>query len=232
MTIKFLLFFARYFPQFFHCIHQMPSCMITSIQPYQIFQASDENVNVLYHPPELEGPILFSFREKVFFGKKRASVRVESGDWSDRFALDAAGSTGVVECKANEMIYEVKIYFQSKCRSKIRIFFCIQIAVHNTLTHNSLTKQIMFIPMYVMMNKAPFTIEVQEDRRPGDPWIEVPQDQCVPLWPKTDSSKLLRVKTKDDMNLSSPFRFNEVQCSLLRFNNKVFIGTRRFEDRN
>lgn len=79
----------------------------------------------------------------------------------------------------------------------------------------------MFIPMYVMMNKAPFPIEVQEDRRPGDPWIEVPQDQCVPLWPKTDSSKLLRVKSKDDLNLSSPFRFNEVQCSLLRFNNKV-----------
>ncbi|XP_037042887.1 vacuolar protein sorting-associated protein 13-like, partial [Bradysia coprophila] len=108
-------------------------------------KASDENVNVLYHPPEWEGPILFSFREKVFFGKKRASVRVESGEWSDRFALDAAGSTGVVECKSNEMIYEI--------------------AVHNTLTHNSLTKQIMFIPMYVMMNKAPFTIEVQEDRR-------------------------------------------------------------------
>lgn len=93
----------------------------------------------------------------------------------------------------------------------------------------------MFIPMYVMMNKAPFTIEVQEDRRPGDPWIEVPQDKCVPLWPKTDSSKLLRVKSKDDMSLSSPFKFNEVQCSLLRFNNKVCSGIwftkakRRFE---
>lgn len=74
----------------------------------KLVQASDENVNVLYHPPELEGPILFSFREKVFFGKKRASVRVESGEWSDRFALDAAGSTGVVECKSNDMIYEVK----------------------------------------------------------------------------------------------------------------------------
>lgn len=74
-----------------------------------------------------------------------------------------------------------------------------------------------------MMNKAPFTIEVQEDRRPGDPWIEVQQDQCVPLWPRTDSSKLLRVKSKDDMNLSSPFKMNEVQCSLLRFNNKVIL---------
>lgn len=71
-------------------------------------------MNVLYHPPELEGPILFSFREKVFFGKKRASVRVDSGEWSDKFALDAAGSTGVVQSKANDMVYEVFIahFFQ------------------------------------------------------------------------------------------------------------------------
>lgn len=82
--------------------------LVTSI-PNTILQTSDESTNVLYHPPELEGPILFSFREKVFFGKKRASVRVESGEWSDRFALDAAGSTGVVECKSNDMIYEVRL---------------------------------------------------------------------------------------------------------------------------
>lgn len=71
-------------------------------------QSTDENVNVLYHPPELGGPILFSYREKVFFGKKRAAVRVENGDWSEKFALDAAGSTGLVECYANGTKYEVK----------------------------------------------------------------------------------------------------------------------------
>lgn len=63
---------------------------------------------MLYHPPELGGPILFSYREKVFFGKKRAAVRVENGDWSEKFALDAAGSTGLVECYANGTKYEVK----------------------------------------------------------------------------------------------------------------------------
>lgn len=70
-------------------------------------QSSDENVNVLYHPPDYKGPILFSYREKVFFGKKRASLRVENGDWSDKFSLDAAGSTGVVECTADGLKYEV-----------------------------------------------------------------------------------------------------------------------------
>lgn len=75
------------------------------------FQSSDENVNVLYHPPDLEGPILFSYREKLFFGKKKASLRVENGDWSEKFALDAAGSTGVVECNADEVKYEVSDAF-------------------------------------------------------------------------------------------------------------------------
>lgn len=72
-----------------------------------LFQSTDESVNVLYHPPDLEGPILFSYREKVFFGKKRAAVRVENGEWSEKFALDAAGSTGLVECKADSVKYEV-----------------------------------------------------------------------------------------------------------------------------
>lgn len=64
---------------------------------------------MLTHPPDWEGPILFSYREKVFFGKKRAAVRVENGDWSEKFALDAAGSTGLVECKADGLKYEVSL---------------------------------------------------------------------------------------------------------------------------
>lgn len=43
----------------------------------------------------------------MFFGKKRAAVRVENGEWSEKFALDAAGSTGLVECKADGFTYEV-----------------------------------------------------------------------------------------------------------------------------
>lgn len=34
-------------------------------------------------------------------------MRVENGEWSDKFALDAAGSTGVVECKFEHVKYEV-----------------------------------------------------------------------------------------------------------------------------
>jgi hypothetical protein len=72
-------------------------------------EQADENTNILYHPPEYEGPVLFSFREKAFFGKKKAAIRVDSGDWCDRFSLDVAGSSGVVECKANGMTYLVRL---------------------------------------------------------------------------------------------------------------------------
>lgn len=155
---------------------------------------------MLYHPPKLEGPILFSYREKVFFGKKRAAVRVENGDWSEKFALDAAGSTGLVECKAGGVNYEM--------------------AVHNTLTHNSLTKQITFMPFYVVINKAPFTIQVQENKRPGDPWLIVDPEQCVPLWPKSND-KTLHVRASDDETVSRPFKFTDPQCTLLKLKNRV-----------
>lgn len=70
-------------------------------------QPNDENTNILYHPPEYDGPILFSFREKVFFGKKKAAIRVDTGEWSEKFSLDVAGSSGVIACQANNMTYQV-----------------------------------------------------------------------------------------------------------------------------
>lgn len=85
-----------------------------------LFQSTDESVNVLYHPPNWEGPILFSYREKMFFGKKRAAIRVETGDWSEKFALDAAGSTGLVECKANGVKYEVNFKYSTSLSHKIQ----------------------------------------------------------------------------------------------------------------
>lgn len=71
------------------------------------FQASDDEKNILFHPAKFDQPILFSFKEKAFFGKKKASIRVGNGDWCEKFSLDVAGSSGVVMCKANGHIYQV-----------------------------------------------------------------------------------------------------------------------------
>lgn len=98
------------------------------------FQGSDENLNILHHPPDFKGPILFSFNAKNFFGKKKASIRIERGEWSDKFSLDVAGSCGVVVCKNNNAIYQVVyffheangfsfnfLYFRSACTINLRI---------------------------------------------------------------------------------------------------------------
>lgn len=73
-----------------------------------LFQTTDDHLNVLYHPEHFKGPILFSFRSKAFFGKKKAMIRVEDGEWSDKFSIDVAGSEGVVACKYNGMTYQVR----------------------------------------------------------------------------------------------------------------------------
>lgn len=154
----------------------------------------------MYHPPDHEGPILFSYPGKNFFGKKKTSVRVDSGEWSDKFSMDVAGSSGMVVCPSDNRKYAI--------------------AVHNTLTEYTLTKKITFLPFYVLVNKAPFDIEVQESSRPSDPWISIPGNTVRPLWPKTDLYQVLRARCCDDpTNISTGFKYTDVQITLLRLSN-------------
>lgn len=83
------------------------SCCNISISASHKLQQSDETANVIYHPEDFKGPVLFSFRAKSFFGKKKASIRVEDGEWSDKFSLDVAGSSGVVSCTTGGTTYQV-----------------------------------------------------------------------------------------------------------------------------
>lgn len=70
-------------------------------------QQFEDTANIIYHPEYLKGPILFSFKPKSFFGKKKASVKVEDGEWSDKFSLDVAGSSGVISCTTGDTTYQV-----------------------------------------------------------------------------------------------------------------------------
>lgn len=76
------------------------------------------------------------------------------------------------------------------------------------------------MPFYVLTNKAPFTIRVQENNRSADSWVVIEPDQSVPLWPKSDT-KTLHVRAGDDDNVSRPFKFDEAQCTLLKLKNRV-----------
>ena len=50
---------------------------------------------------------------------------------------------------------------------------CLQIGVHIELTHSALTKQVVFMPYYVIVNNASYIIECQEADRLADPWVKV-----------------------------------------------------------
>ncbi|CAG9795097.1 unnamed protein product [Diatraea saccharalis] len=160
----------------------------------------DETGNVIFHPKDYKEPILFSFRAKNFFGKKKAAIRIEFGEWSDKFSLDVPGSSGVVICK-----YEGRTY---------------QVAVTNQLTFNSLTKTVIFTPFFLIINEAPFAIQYQELQRSGDPWREVENNSSAPLWPvieKEDKLLLLRVAGSTDH--AQPFLYTEQNSVCLKLNN-------------
>lgn len=92
--------------------------------------------------------------------------------------------------------------------------------MQNVLTNNSLTKQIIFMPFYVLINRAPFDIEVQEDQRPADPHIVVKSNDCAPLWPRAEGKRMLRAKAVDTNEITAPFKYDDVQCTLLQLKNK------------
>ena len=72
-------------------------------------QAEDrkDNPPTIHHPSTMES-ILFSFRGKFFFTKKKALVKVDGkSDWSNKFSLDVAGSSGSVICKSPTQDFEV-----------------------------------------------------------------------------------------------------------------------------
>jgi vacuolar protein sorting-associated protein 13A/C len=145
--------------------------------------------------------VLFSFRAKSFFGKKKASIKVEDGEWSDKFSLDVAGSSGVVSCTCGDTTY--------------------QIGVHIQLTHSTLTKQVVFMPYYVIVNNASYVIECQEADRPADPWVKVKPGECSPLWPRSkDQKKEMKVRIHGTSEMSAQFSYSTVHTTMLKLSNK------------
>ncbi|CAH2105532.1 unnamed protein product [Euphydryas editha] len=162
---------------------------------------ADETSNVIFHPKDYKEPILFSFRAKNFFGKKKAAIRVEFGEWSDKFSLDVPGSSGVVICKNEGRTY--------------------QVAVTNQLTFNSLTKMVIFTPFFLIINECPFPIQYQEFNRPGDPWQEVEQNSSSPLWPVVErDDKLLLLRVSGSAEHAAPFLYTEQLSVCLKLNNE------------
>lgn len=178
-----------------------PFWMLNKTGVMLTYRQSEETTNIIYHPDGFIGPVLFSFRAKSFFGKKKASIKVEDGEWSDKFSLDVAGSSGVVSCTCGDTTY--------------------QIGVHIQLTHSTLTKQVVFMPYYVIVNNASYVIECQEADRPADPWVKVKPGECSPLWPRSkDQKKEMKVRIHGTSEMSAQFSYSTVHTTMLKLSNK------------
>nr|CAD7395131.1 unnamed protein product [Timema poppensis] len=165
------------------------------------YRQSDESANILYHPADFKEPVLFSFKAKSFFGKKKASIKIEDGEWSDKFSLDVAGSSGVVDCKSAGMVY--------------------QVGVHIQLTYSTLTKQVIFMPYFVLINNGREAVECQETDRISEPWFKVQPGECTPFWPCcTATDKEMRVRVCGTTEMTEPFSYATVHTTLLGLKNK------------
>ncbi|KAH8237095.1 hypothetical protein KR038_004232 [Drosophila bunnanda] len=187
------------------------SLMLTLFSPFWLinktgmmltYKTESTSMDVLYHPPEYSGPIMLTFRDKLFFAKKKACIRCDNGSWSEKIPLDIAGAIGEVSCQANNMTYHI--------------------GIHNHLTQNTLTKQITFIPFYIVCNRCRFPIELQEQSRPGDPWLRLNTNQFEPLWPKTESMHNLVVRVEG--KITPAFDYTEVICTLLKLEDSKYGG--------
>lgn len=48
----------------------------------------------------------------------------------------------------------------------------------------------------------------------------VKSNNCAPLWPRAETDRMLRVKAVDTDEITAPFKYDDVQCSLLQLKNK------------
>ncbi|KAJ8973732.1 hypothetical protein NQ317_012871 [Molorchus minor] len=96
-----------------------------------------------------------------------------------------------------------------------------EIGVHIQLTFNTLTKQVTFMPYYVIINNAPFSIECQESDRSADPWTLVEPKSCSALWPLSGlEDKMLHLRVPETQEVTAKFLYTESHNTLLRLNNK------------
>nr|XP_022907872.1 vacuolar protein sorting-associated protein 13-like [Onthophagus taurus] len=194
-----------------HCVEDKGPLLMTLYCPFWMLNKSKlniayktclENFNVIHHPANFKGPILFTFSAKNYFIAKKTAIRIEyGGEWSDKFSIDVAGSSGVIICK-----YDFKFY---------------QFGINIELANNGLTKQVTFTPYYVLINKSPFPLECQEHNRPRDAWTIVNPNSCAALWPVGDfDDKLLRMRVVGTSAVSPPFYISDSHNTVLKLANK------------
>ncbi|KAK6178554.1 hypothetical protein SNE40_013319 [Patella caerulea] len=203
-----------------------PYWMINKTGQTLFYQGSDSDESI-EHPPIFDGCILFSFKPKSMFSKKKkinseksddkkavkvkemkqsgkAMLRLgETTEWSDKFSLDTVGSSGTVQCKnkAEDRIYEV--------------------GVKISLTSAGLTKIVTFTPFYLLLNTADYVLQCAEfnDKVKELKWFNVQPQECLPFWPEQKDMKL-KARVADTVVTTGPFFINKAHISLMKLENE------------
>ncbi|CAL1260769.1 unnamed protein product [Larinioides sclopetarius] len=171
-----------------------------------------EDDNIIYHPPEIN-PVLFSFKAKAFFAKKKASLKIGESEWTDKFSLDAVGSSGTVIAKTKDG----RTY---------------GIGVQIKLSQAGLTKMIIFTPYYLLVNNCDKEIEVMEINS-SEEWIKIPSNEglsadssaetaenCSRFWPKDTNKAQMVARYVGESQQTLPFSFKEVHRTLMSLKTK------------
>uniref|UniRef100_T1J4H6 Vacuolar protein sorting-associated protein 13 n=1 Tax=Strigamia maritima TaxID=126957 RepID=T1J4H6_STRMM len=158
-----------------------------------------EETSITNHPVTHVGPILFSFKAKHFFARKKTCLKIQDTEWSDKFSIDVVGSSGTVKCKhTNGFNYEVGVQIR--------------------LSNFKLSKIVIFTPYYLLMNNCKYDVEYCENF--ATQWMTMPSNQCLPFWPKQTKQSEIMIRIKDCPEVSKPFLYNDQHTTLLPFKNK------------
>ncbi|CAL1260771.1 unnamed protein product [Larinioides sclopetarius] len=187
-----------------------PFCMINKTGMMLTYRGEDDNI--IYHPPEIN-PVLFSFKAKAFFAKKKASLKIGESEWTDKFSLDAVGSSGTVIAKTKDG----RTY---------------GIGVQIKLSQAGLTKMIIFTPYYLLVNNCDKEIEVMEINS-SEEWIKIPSNEglsadssaetaenCSRFWPKDTNKAQMVARYVGESQQTLPFSFKEVHRTLMSLKTK------------
>lgn len=176
-----------------------PYWMINKTGQDIVYKSSDSEDHIS-HPADHDDIILFSFKSKSIFSKKKACLQVADSDWSDKFSLDTVGSSGTITCKNKASgTYEI--------------------GVNIRLSSSGLTKIVTFTPYYMLINTSELIFLVQEKTDDPSGWIEIQPQQCLPFWPLTSKMEM-RAKVKDTNEETSLFPMNKPHSTLLKLENQ------------
>lgn len=152
------------------------------------------------HPATCDEPVLFSYRSKTLFTKKKAAVKIFNSEWSERFSLDAVGSSGTIVAKSRDG-------------------HSYLLSVGITLSATGLTRIVTFTPYTLILNNCKTAIEVREYTENVD-WIRVEAGMCVPLWPKEVQRLEMLARYANTEECTVPFSCKEANAVLLKIPNK------------